>query len=413
MRFAFSLFMLLLCLQSSSVWAADESHGPNNESSSELGLHADALFDRARTTSSLRDYYRMRLNTPGLIDDIDLDFGIENIGINKYSVLTEFGIQEFNANIAFSFFRLDFPGSTEKQLFHFRGVDLSGKSVVIGKSFVVDGNGYFDPYGRVFQEDLCVFLFSLYRVKLDLGFLRSRVMDDIDSTGIRSEEISLEFKRFFTPHEADEYAFYFNNTIFSGFDLNLILGNLFKSVSPRLDIPSVLRFAGVYPSGGIAPYIQKGALWGTFSENTTSAGCEIEISNLSPTFLASSVAVPTDKTATVEEKANVNNIYGVGFSLKAEHEFRQNMYSLIRSDFFMRLQSWYFSAASSFLKDPLLDPFGAPSEGVWGWQAHLTYYLFEGMGISLSTAFNFVDDIQFMTGSFDHPVNRIAIFLRF
>lgn len=410
-RFPFFLFILLLFFESPSVWAVDESQGPDNEIGSELGLHADALFDRARSTSSLRDYYRMRKDSPGLIHGLDFDFGIENISIDDYSVLTEFGLQDFSARVAFSFFRFDTPDRQGSKILHFRGIDLSGKSVVIGKSFVINEESYFDTYGRVFQEDLCVFLFSVYRVSVDLGFLRSRVMSDVDSTGVRSEKVSDGLERFFTPHESDEYAFYLNNTVFSGFDVNLIVGNLFKSISPRLDIPSVLRFAGLYPSGGIAPYIQKGALWGSFSENATSAGFEIEISNIQKTY--QSILEPTseDLNATVENKL-LDFLFFVGFSLKAEHEFQHTEYSFIRSEGRIGFNNFFFFAASSFIRDPLLHPFGLVDDYLWGWRTSLSLYtpLYE---ISLSTALNFVDDIQFMTGSYNHPVTRIVLSVRF
>lgn len=400
----FFLFFSLLCFQSVSIWAANTEIGLD----SEFGLSADALFDRARSTSSLRDYYRMRLNNPGLISGIDIDLGIDIIGIEDYSVLTEHGVQDFNANIGFSFLRFALSGEPYKIL-HFRGIDLSGKSVVIGKSFVVEGDGFFDPYGKVLQEDLCVFLFSVYKVKIDFGFLRSRVMSDIDSTGVRDEELSVGMVRFFTPHEADEFALYFNNNLFSGFDVNVILGDIFKSVSPYLDIPAVLRFAQVYPSGGIAKYIQKAAIWGSFSENTASAGCEIEISNLR--YVLPVLESHSDPNNQTEKDDNMEK-NGAGISFKAEHEFRQKQYSLLRAEAAVCLNSFCLFGATSFIKDPLLEPFGAAVDGVPGLRIGFAYYLSHVFELSISSAFNFVDDIQFMTGSFNHPVTRISLSVR-
>lgn len=388
----FFFFSFLLCFITTPAWVAEP------DLSQDLGLHADALFDRARSTSSLRDYYRMRLDLNEKAGRGAFCLGIEKIGVNNYLVLTEFGVQKFDASIAFSFFRVDIPNTTQNTIFDFRGIDLSGKSVVIGKSFTINGEGFFDPYSRVFQEDLCVFLFSVFNFSLDLGFLRSRVMNDIDATGIRSEDISDSFVRFVTSHEADEYAFYCNNTVISGFDINMILGNLFKSISPRIDIPAVLRFANLYPSGGIAPYIQKATVYGTFSNNTASAGFELEISNLGPKNYCN-----TDK----------NGIFGVGVSYKFEHEFLRNDYSLFCSEVTIGIFPLYLFAAGSFITDPLLEPFGASAQGVWGWRAGVLISFRSMLDISFSNAFNFVDDIQFMTGSYSHSVTRMAISLRF
>jgi len=270
-----------------------------------------------------------------------------------------------------------------------------------GRTFTIGEDGYFDPYGRVLQDDLCVALFSVFHVPVDVGFIRTRVTADIDETGVRDTDSVAAITHFFIPSSGDEYAFYFNNCLFTCLDLNMILSDAFSSFSPRLGIPALLRVTGLTSAdSGFGRIFKKGDLWGHFSEDETLLGADFEISDY-----------PAGRASAVQEKPGASG-FGGGISVRGEYELQEQAYSSCRVEAGAGTSLIALTLAGSYLRDPLLEPYGMADGIATGGRLSGEIYPYRGLVFSGSVGLNFIDDIKFMTGAAGHLVYRISVIFR-
>ena len=153
----------------------------------------DALFDLAKQTDSLLDYYNERMKENSFAFFLGFHVGFDVMEFKNYPVTTEFGYADFGIIIARSFIRLDLINDTVigNKSFNIRGFDFSGKAVSLSKPFVVDGIGYSELHGKIEMQDMFLGLFTLFNIKIDAGFMRNRIVLSgyTDSSGIHSNKM--------------------------------------------------------------------------------------------------------------------------------------------------------------------------------------------------------------------------------
>jgi len=385
--FYFFLIFIITLFSSLSTWAQEQ----------------DALFDMARQSNSLQDYYQTRLSLPSFVDRVDFDFGMDNYRFDKYPVYSDFGPTDYDILVNYSYLRFNLPRFIDlpQEGFWFRGFDYSGKSVALGKGFTVEDVNFSELQGEIYMQDMFMTLFTLWTIDIDFGFIRNRIFSDYQETGVYENDdniINSGFKTYITANPSDTFSYCLNVNSNYVFRFNLKAYEIVESFKPTISLLYLLQKKDNFY---IPKIFKNGDIWINYNPEKILIGFELVIDN-TPKF--------TWEEFNTSLQHFTLNAVGYNFKVNSEISILSVDNSLVAAK--LSYGFLYLKYCFSYINDPYLLNFGSSNGQTIGRQFEIGLSANHLVNLSFSRSYNFSEQLSLFSGSYNHPVHILSFSFR-